>query len=211
MTDMRIRLYNATPEQIRYACLRFHYAKSIPSIQIAFSCFENDLFVGVVAFGGGANNNLAKKYGLVQGQIMELVRVALNDKHKAPTSQYVALSIRLLKKRKPLVKMLISYADTKQGHSGIIYQATNWLYLGESFAESAIDPQTGEIKHTRSLHSKYGSIKGFQRVKDKPKHTYIYPFAESMRREFESRTLTYPVRGSGAVPTSAHHKAEVKS
>jgi len=201
----KIKLITATPEQIRYSCMFLHYAKTIPSVQVAFACYEDDDFVGVVCFGGGANNNLSKKYGLVQGQLMELVRVALG-KHEAPTSKFVALSIRLLKKRKPLVKLLVSYADTKQGHKGIIYQATNWLYMGQSFAESAIDPETGEIKHTRSLHSKYGSIKGFKRVKDKPKHIYLYPYSKSMRTELESKAVSFHDTESGAIPTSPHQK-----
>lgn len=184
---MMIRLFKATPEQIRYSCLYFHYAKTIPSCQLGFSCFDNLTFLGVILYGGGANNNLAKKYGLLQGQIMELVRVALNGKQEFPTSKYVALSIKLLHKHKPLVKMLISYADTKQGHKGIIYQATNWIHDGMVDSESAVDPKTGEVKHTRSLHSKYGSIKGFKRVKDMPKHRYIYPFDENLRRELESK------------------------
>jgi hypothetical protein len=204
----KIKLYPATAKQIRYACLKLHYARTVPSVQVAFSCYENDHFVGVICFGGGANNNLGKKYGLVQGQLMELVRVALG-KHEQPTSQYVALAIKLLHKRKPLVKLLVSYADTKQGHKGIIYQATNWLYMGQSYAESAIDPETGEIKHTRSLHSKYGSIKGFTRVKDKPKHIYLFPFDKAMRTELESKAIGFQSIESGAVPTSSHQEVKI--
>lgn len=202
----KIKLYPATAQQIRFACLKLHYAKTIPSVQVAYSCYEDDHFIGVICFGGGANNNLGKKYGLVQGQLMELVRVALNGKQEHPTSQFVALAMKLLHKRKPLVKLLVSYADTKQGHKGIIYQATNWLYMGVSQAESAIDPQTGEVKHTRSLHSKYGSIKGFQRVKDKPKHIYVYPFNQSLRVELESKAVSFHDTESRAVLTNTHQE-----
>lgn len=184
----------------------FHYAKTVPSVSVAFACYEDDVFIGTVCFGVGANNNLGKKYGLVQGQLMELVRVALNGTQKAPTSQYVALAMKLLHKRKPLLKLLVSYADTKQGHKGIIYQATNWLYMGKSYAESAIDPETGEVKHTRSLHSKYGSIKGFERVKDKPKHTYVYAYEKTMRQELESKAVPFQDTESGAVPTLTHQE-----
>lgn len=201
-----VRLYRATPEQVRLACLRYHYARSIPSSQVAYSCFEDDTFIGVIIFGSGANNNLAKNYRLVQGQILELVRVALNGKQKSPTSKFVALALRLIKKHKPLVKLIVSYADTKQGHSGTIYQATNWIYTGVSISESAIDPEDGKVKHTRSLHSKYGSIKGFARVKDKPKHRYLYPLDTNLRQELESKAVPFQGTEGGAVPTLALHK-----
>lgn len=207
----KINLVKARPEQIRFACMFLHYAKTVPSVQLAFACYEDGKFVGVVCFGGGANNNLSKKYNLVQGQLMELVRVALINQsdREYQTSKYVALAIKLLHKRKPLVKLLVSYADTNQGHKGSIYQATNWLYMGKSYAESAIDPETGEIKHTRSLHSKYGSIKGFKRIKDKPKHIYLYPFDKHMRVELESKAVSFHDTESGAVPTNTHQQ-EVK-
>lgn len=206
MTAAKIKLYIATPAQVKYACEKLHYARTVPSVQLAFSVYDDDEFRGVIAFGGGANNNLAKNYKLVQGQIMELVRVALNGKQEYQTSKYVALAMRLLHKRKPLVRMLISYADTKQGHRGTIYQATNWLYLGKSYAESAIDPETNEVKHTRSLHSKYGSIKGFKRVKDMPKHIYVYPFTAHMRQELEVKAVSFHETESGLVPTLTHQE-----
>lgn len=201
-----IRLYPATAAQIKYSCLYLHYAKTIPSVQVGYACFDDDKFVGCICFGSGANNNLGNKYGLLQGQIMELVRVALipQSDRAYQTSRYVALAMKLLKHDKPLVKLLVSYADTKQNHKGIIYQATNWLYMGKSYNESAIDPETGEIKHTRSLHSKYGSIKGFTRVKDKPKHIYLYPFEKRMRQELESKAVPFHDTEGGAVPTLTH-------
>jgi hypothetical protein len=205
---MKIELKIATAKQVSYACMFLHYAKTVPSVQVAFACYEDDVFKGVVCYGGGANNNLGKKYGLVQGQLMELVRVALvaQSQRHYQTSKYVALSMRLLQKKKSLLKLLVSYADTKQGHKGGIYQATNWLYMGKSYAESAIDPETGEIKHTRSLHSKYGSIKGFERVKDKPKHIYVYSFDKTMRQELESKAVSFHDTESGAVPTLTHQE-----
>jgi hypothetical protein len=38
--------------------------------------------------------------------------------------------------------VLVTYADERQGHSGAIYKATNWRYIGESVADSwVIDGQ----------------------------------------------------------------------
>lgn len=43
-------------------------------------------------------------------------------------------------------RCLITYADEWQGHTGAIYRATNWEYLGTTKAEATfVDPQTGRM------------------------------------------------------------------
>lgn len=186
-----IKLVKASKDAIKYACMTFHYAKRVPVNPFAFAVFNDDVFCGVVAYSYGANNNLAKCYNLPQGAVIELVRMALNGKHGC-TSKVLSLSLKLIKKACPLVKLVVSYADEAQGHKGTIYQATNWYFVGDSMAESAIDPQTGKICHTRSLHAKYGSIKGFTRVKDAPKHKYLYPLHADLITLCKAQSKPYP-------------------
>jgi len=152
---------------------------------------ENNEFCGCIVFGLGANNNLAKSLNCNQGEIIELVRMALNGKQES-TSKALSISLRLIKKDIPLCKAIISYADESQNHKGIIYQATNWLYLGESISHSAIDPEDNKIKHTRILFSKYGTTKGLQYVQDKPKHKYIYIYSKEIKKIIEGMIKKYP-------------------
>lgn len=206
-----IKLYKATPNQVRYACTNYHYAKSVPSVQVAYSCYEDDVFLGVIAYSGGANNNLAKKYDLYPGQVMELVRVALNGKQKAPTSKFVAVSMKLIAKDKPLVKLLVSYADiTNQGHEGIIYKATNWTHDGISTSgKDAHYLVNGKLIHGRSMRAKYGSKENFpeyEEVTGLQKHRYIYHIK---RQKHKSNASTFHVEESGAVPTLTHQEVTV--
>jgi hypothetical protein len=48
--------------------------------------------------------------------------------------------------------ILVSYADTRQGHMGIVYQATNWIYTGmtKPFAD-----RVGNGKVVRSVKHRY--------------------------------------------------------
>ena len=66
---------------------------------------------------------------MANGEVLELVRVALNGKQPC-TSECVAASLKQIHKDAPQVKLVVSYADMDQEHIGTIYQATNWLYLG---------------------------------------------------------------------------------
>jgi len=100
-----MRLEKASYKAIKYACLKFHYAKSIPVNVFGFSVFNksND-WCGVILYGTGANNNLAKPYKLKQGQAIELVRMALNGKQES-TSKALSLSLKLIKKNYLYVKL----------------------------------------------------------------------------------------------------------
>ena len=123
-----MKLQKATHKAIKYACMNFHYAKTIPFIRIGFSVFnKKNEWCGVITYGGGAGP-LGKPYKLSNGEYLELTRMALNGKQES-TSKAMAISIRLIKKYAPTVELLISYADKAQGHLGTIYQATNWKFV----------------------------------------------------------------------------------
>ena len=191
-------LKKASHKAIKYACLKFHYAKSVPVNVMGFSVFnKKNEWCGCIVYGLGANNNLAKSFNEPQGSVIELGRMALNGKQES-TSKAMSTSIKILKKYVPLAKIIVSYSDMKQNHTGIIYQACNFYYVGAIIAESAIDPEDCIAKHTRILHSKYGSIAGFKRVKDKPKHKYLYPLTKEYKNKCELIKKPYPKNASKA-------------
>ena len=179
-------------EAAKYAVENWHYSKVMPAGKLVkIGVWEDEDFRGCIIFGRGANNNLATFFNLKQTECIELCRIALKE-HYTPVTRLVKVALIMLRKQSPGIKLIVSYADEKQGHLGKIYQAGNWIYTGKSIAESAIDPQTGEIKHTRSLHSKYGSIKGFSRVTDKPKHRYVMPFDLAVAKRVLQLGIPYP-------------------
>ena len=96
-----MRLEKASHKAIKYACLKFHYAKRVPVARIAYSVFNNNNeWCGVIVYGSGAGSTVAQGYGLKQGQCCELVRVALNGKQEQ-TSKALAISLKLIKKECP--------------------------------------------------------------------------------------------------------------
>lgn len=66
--------------------------------------------------------------------VLSLSRLAImDDVPKNAASYLIGASMRLIdRKRWPC---LVTYADTWQGHSGAIYEATNWHYVGETKPE----------------------------------------------------------------------------
>ena len=208
-----IVLKMATPNQTRFACLNFHYAKSVPSAAVSFACFEDNKFVGVIVYGGGANKYIGNQYGMKQGQVYELVRVALNkEQHKMPTTKYVAISLRLLKKVKPLTRVVVSYADRGyQHHEGIIYKAGNWIFDGVSKSDWIM--VNGKPMHPRSANAKWGSLKnipnGYEYIKGAEKLKYLYFFDKElelkyMRQKHKSNVSSVQEEKGGAIPTLTH-------
>lgn len=199
-----MRLEKASHKAVSFACLNFHYAKRIPAQPMTgFNVFNNqNEWCGVIVFNIGIGN-ISKPFNLPNGSVCELVRVALNGKQEQ-TSKAVSIAIKLFKKINPLCKLLVSYADSDQNHSGTIYQAMNWYFISShKTGDKFIDPKTGKDIHSRS-HSPTGFNKQFGerkkvlntndlvRIKTGVKHKYIYPLDKSLLSLCQSLSKPYP-------------------
>lgn len=188
-----MRLEIAGTKAIKYACIHFHYAKCVPSYSLAFSVFNNqNQWCGCIIYGSGANNNLSKSVNDVQGGVIELVRMALNGKQES-TGKALSISLRLIPKYAPLVRYVISYADPEQGHIGVLYQATNFFYLGTSQPQrGVIHPKTGKMIHKRTANALFGTIKGLKKTDIFFKHKYAYGITKESKDKLKALSKDYP-------------------
>ena len=201
MSDLRLDF--CSHEAAKHAVMRWHYSRAMPKCKLVkIGVWEQGRFSGCIIFGLGANRHLASPFGLQSTEVAELVRVALASGREHPTSKCVAISLKLLRRQSPGLKLVVSYADRGQGHVGTIYQAGGWLYLGAS--EQAYIKVKGKIEHPRTLYDRYGrqgqSIPWLrlhvdpraERVPMAPKLKYVYPLDGAMRRKLEPVALPYP-------------------
>tara|TARA_Y100001938_G_scaffold58720_1_gene82173 strand:- start:4937 stop:5533 length:597 start_codon:yes stop_codon:yes gene_type:complete len=190
-------LKRASKKAIKYSTFNFHYAKRRPGTSnIAYSVFNNkNEWCGCIIYGHGASPSIGKPYGLVHGQIIELVRMALNGKQES-TSKALAISMKLVKKDCPTVKMIVSYADKGQNHVGTIYQATNWNYVGQSESTGHEYWYKGRWTHSKTIgdkHRMYGlKIDHLKKRKTSGKIKYIYPLCPEMKILTEKIKKPYP-------------------
>jgi len=149
-------------------------------------------------FGRGANKNMLKPFGLNQDQGCELVRVALK-KHITPVSRILSISLKMLKQSNKNLRMVVSYADSHQGHHGGIYQAGNWIYDHDVKLDGLI--VNGKLMHRKSIYSKYGfnSVEKLKKIginckwaTGKPKHRYLMPLDKHMRKKIMCLAKPYP-------------------
>jgi hypothetical protein len=206
----------ATHEAAKYACENWHYSKCIPVGKLVkVGAWENNKYIGCVIFGRGATPNLGMPYNLTQDQCVELVRIALT-KHKNPVSRIMALAIKFLQKSNPNLRLIVSFADSSQGHHGGIYQAGNWIYNGQG-NPAKFYMIRGKLTHPRSIGAKgiVQNIHGARqidpnaKVVDVPgKHRYLMPLDEEMRRRIIKLAEPYPKREKQAmtVPTEQRRR-----
>lgn len=147
-------------------------------------------------FRRGANNNLAKSFGYVFGEVLELERVALNGKQEY-TSQAVAMALKKLHEENPLVKIVVSYADHRQHHIGTIYQATNWIYLGKSITSDTQYYYKGKWTHERTINAKPKEIRDklkatLPKRENSNKFKYVFVFDKRLRKKYLKLALPYP-------------------
>lgn len=206
----------------KYACENWHYSKSIPAGKlIKIGVWENGIFVGVVIFSRGANPQLLKPYGLKQTEGCELTRIALN-KHAASVTKIVSIAIKILKKYCPGIKIIVSYADANQGHLGKIYQAGNWIYVGEFANERGIKIN-GKLVHRRSVVNRYGTSsiqylkdnvdKNAETVRGLPKFKYLMPLNDQIKKLVINSKKEFPktISPDGVIGYTSDIQSEVDS
>ena len=182
---------------------REHYLHSmLGGTCLAFGAFINSRLLGAAAFGSGP----MMAYRLVEGaspnDCLTLTRLWLSDDLPANSeSRFLGVMLRGIRKNTS-IKFLVSYADPSQGHLGIIYQATNWLYTGLSSAMPLYDIGDGKPRHSRSLSHAYGthSVRHFEQhgvpvtlMAQSAKHRYVYFLGNRRQRRKMSKLLKWPV------------------
>jgi hypothetical protein len=171
-----------------------HYLKRKTSFTYCFGLFKKNQLVGIITFGNAITLTMKKslfgeKY---MGLVYELNRLCTNDNlDKNANSFFISQSFKLL----PSPMIIVSYADKSIGHNGYVYQATNFMFTGESHTQLDWKVKGKENLHTRSLidefsfeknrveklKEKYGN-KLYQ-VKRPPKYRYVYIIANKNQKK----------------------------
>jgi len=175
-----------------------HYLHRKAPVSIAFGLFDRDeKIVGVVTYGVPASSTLLKGVcGPDQARnVYELNRLWVDDcVPKNGESFLIGNTINKLDRQ-----IIVSYADSSQGHIGVVYQATNWIYTGLSTKFK--DPKVIGLEnqhhatYANGLSNKQVIEKYGDRVYwiDRPrKHRYIYFNGSAKEKKLLSNLLRYP-------------------
>ena len=186
--------------------VKHHYLHSMPGgTQINLGVFVEDRLQGVLTLGVGPSNAHRLVEGAAPSDCVTLTRLWLSDElPKNSESRVLGIALRSLSKATS-IKFVLTYADPNAEHIGTIYQATNWIYIGESQAMPLLDLGDGVGRHTRTVAHRFGthSLEHFRkhgmtvkRIPQAAKHRYIYFLEKSWRARLKPEQLPYPKRGA---------------
>ena len=190
--------------------LKIHYAKRWPSISYAFRLYLDGFLCGIVTYGTPPSSTLKK--GIAgegyKSDILELNRLCLRNNIKNEASTLVGRSLRAL----PKSKIIVSFADIDQGHSGYVYQATNFIYCGLSAKRTDWKVKGRENLHGQTIADEFRGVKNrAQAMRDKygddfylaprsRKHRYIFivgskSYKKKVIKDLKYLILPYPKEG----------------
>ena len=134
-----------------------HYAKRTPSVSYCFGLYIEDKLEGVVTFGTPASASLRVGICGAWGadKVLELSRLVFKHNYKNSGSFLVSRAMKLL----PKPSLVISFADMAQGHIGVVYQATNFLYCGLSAKRTDWAIKGREHLHGQTIADEFRGVK----------------------------------------------------
>lgn len=158
--------------------IRKHYIGKWPGVCVLIlALVRGEEALGVIVYALPPRET-SKRYG---GETWELARLWLDDTvPKNAETWLIAKSIKYIKKHRPDVKVLVSYADPSAGHAGVIYKAANWTADGRTDD----DRKTPRFDYANAISGKRYSRRShipegvtIARIPRVSKHRFVYRLA----------------------------------
>ena len=194
------------PSQARAIIIEHHYShRVVNNSYLHLGVFVDGQLRGVLQFGYLLNPMCCAH--IVEdtevGQYLELNRMWLDDvAPRNSESRAISQAIKYIKRVMPMVAWIQSFADERCGGLGVVYQASNFMYLGHHFTE--FYELDGETYHSMMLtaHQKGGNRGRYLRanLSRATKHRlrqfrYIYFIKRNWMRRLKFTIQPFPKPG----------------
>lgn len=129
-----------------------HYTRSCHNGPMCWGLFCEGKMIGVIAFATPSSEAVrASVFGVEhKDRVTELHRLFVVDGTPTNTeSWFIARGIKGLLEKRPAIRGVLSFADSSEGHTGVIYQATNALYCGTTGRSRFWRDGEGRLRHPR--------------------------------------------------------------
>lgn len=173
-----------------------HYSRRASIFWAGFGLEIDGMIEGVCVYGQPSPPIQKHAFKDRDFQLFELSWLVIQTTRKNAASFLVGNSLQML--AAPCA--VISYADTEQGHSGIVYQATNWVYTGCTKSHDKAYIVDGKRLHPMTLRDRgitnptqWARENGIETVAPMEKHRYFQIVGDKRQRRSMLAKLQYPV------------------
>lgn len=172
-----------------------------------YGLFEEDRLIGCLMFATPCSENVrASIFGEeYKDWVTELHRLHILDcTPKNTESWFISRCLKLLKEDKPQIKAVISFSDMTEGHSGVIYKATNAYRLGTTGKAKFYRDKDGRLRHPRqsgvNITEAMAKEKGWKSEIREAKNRYLYIIGNSkVERKKLIKMCKYDLENGGVV------------
>ena len=163
----------------------FHYLGQTGRQGPTLGAYILNKLIAVATMSSISRNEIAERLEKTPSEVRELVRFCIHpDFHKKNfASWFLTRVVNQYIKDNPNIKVLVSFADTSQGHSGTIYKAAGWREDGETGTSYHYVDREGFIVHKKTAYDRgrsqgvsesiYVERSGLMKVFESPKKRFI--------------------------------------
>jgi len=151
MIDYTIR--RITTKEAKTYIHKNHYSKgSHNGPSPCYGLFDKETLIGCIMFCVPCSERVRSSiFGVnYKNSVLELHRLHILDvTPKNTESWFISRVLKLLKIDRPDIYAVLSFADPTEGHTGIIYKATNAYFIGTTAQRTFYRDETGRLRHPR--------------------------------------------------------------
>lgn len=151
MIDYRVERISA--KQGKQYIREHHYSRgSHNGPSPCYGIFDKDELIGACLFAVPCSERVRSSvFGEgYKKHVIELHRLHILDcTPKNTESWFIARCLKRLKRDKPEIWAVISFSDMTEGHTGVIYKASNAYRLGETERKRFYVDSSGRLRHPR--------------------------------------------------------------
>ena len=177
-----LRVESISNSEANGLSIKYHYLHRRCAGRFSFGLYLKQELVGFIIYSQPASRTVWKGLfpEIEEVSLIELGRLWVRDDLPRNTeSWFISQTVRQVP-----IEVVVSYADTKQGHVGYVYQASNWYYYGTTMPKIEWVDDSG-------FHERHSKGK-FPRERSK-KHRYLYLNCDRRRKKFYLKHLKYKV------------------
>ena len=179
--------------EAREYIIRHHYSRGChnrPSP--TYGLFDKDALIGVIAFAMPCSERVRSSvFGeTLKGSVIELHRLHILDcTPKNTESWFISRALKMLKAERPDINAVITFSDTSEGHTGVVYRATNAYSIGSTGRIVFYRDTSGRLRHPRqcgkNITRAEAGRRGWTPEVRASKNRFLYLLADNKRHKKE--------------------------